>query len=232
MVLSTPIAFARTISQTDSNGLTNANAIIFANEALEDFHRKLVTAGVDAAQLQEAYLTATVAAAGNGSTFLYPTDMVFLKAIEVNYANTTQDQYITAEQVDKANIPDNQSFGWLRVNASTQHPYFDDHGDYFEVFPAFTSAHNLTQAIRIIYFKQPTQYAAVGDTMAYPEDLDQAILGYRIAANYKRSLNDFEAAVGFDAEYEKKVRDYIATLSRGVQQPIMATPLQIDGFEF
>ena len=158
--------------------------------------------------------------------------MLFLKAIQLNFANTTAEQYITAQQVDVSNIPDNQSFGWLRVNASTQPPYFDDHGDWFEVFPRFTSSHNLTQAIRIIYYLQPTLYAAVGDTMSYPEDLDQAILGSRIAANYKRSLGDFEAALAFDTDYEKKVRDYVATLSRGVQQPIRATPLQVSGWEF
>src|SRR3990167_8858907 len=105
MTLATVLNFSRTQAQTDSNGLTDANGIVWANEALEDFHRKLVTGGVDASQLQESYRDGTV---GTG-TYLYPTDMLFLKAIQVNYANTTADQYITTQQVDVSNIPDNQS---------------------------------------------------------------------------------------------------------------------------
>ena len=194
MLLTTPIAFARVQAQTDVNGLTDSNAIIFANEALEDWHRKLVKAGVDASQLQESYRAGTV---GQG-TYLYPTDMFFLKAIQLNYANTTADQYKTALQVDVSNLAEG-SFGWLRTNASTTSPQFDDRGDWFEIFPTPVAANNVTQLIRIIYYLQPTLFSAVGDTVAYPEDLDQAILGFRIAANYKRSLLDFTAAAVFDA---------------------------------
>ena len=230
MVLSTILDFARAQAQTDANGLTNANGIIFANEALEDFHRKLVTSGVDASQLQESYRNGTA----NQGTYLYPTDMLFLKAIEVNYANSTAQDYKTANQVDVSNLSDS-SFGWLRSNASTASPQFDDRGDWFEIFPTPTSAHNLTQLVRIFYYLSPTQYAAVTDTVAYPEDLDQAILGWRITASYLYSLRGAEniaAGDAFNAKYEQRVRDYITTLSRGVQQPIQATPVQITGWEF
>lgn len=234
MTLSTPIAFARAQCQTDSNGLTDANAIIFANEALNDFHRRLVDAGVDASQLQEAYRDGTVATSGNGSTFLYPTDMLFLKAIELNYASTNPGDYKTASQVDVSNLP-NGSFSWLRLNADPNYPQFDDRGDWYEVFPAFTSGHNLTRAIRLIYYLQPTQYSSTSDTVAYPESKDQAILGWRMCANYLMSLrgNDNIAAANiFNAKYEERVRNYISTVSRGSQQPLQATPLQIDGFQF
>ena len=84
--LNNVLSFSRAQTQTDSNGLTDTNGIIFANEALVDFHRRLVDHSVDASQLQESYMTATAATSGNGSTFLYPTDMLFLKSIEVDYA--------------------------------------------------------------------------------------------------------------------------------------------------
>lgn len=228
MILQTPISFARAQSQTDSNGLTDGNAIIFANEALEDFHRKLVTAGVDASQLQESYQDG---AAGTG-TYLYPTDMLFLKAIMLNYANTTADQYITAQQVDVSNLPMGQSFGWLRSNANANSPLFDDRGDWFEIFPTPTAANNVSQMMRIFYYLKPTQYTATGNTVSYPENLDQAILGWRIASNYLYSLADPEKGELFNQKYEQKVRDYIATLSRGVQQPIQVTGLPMTGFEF
>jgi len=232
MLLSTVLAFSRAQAQTDSNGLTDANGIIFGNEALQDFHRRLVTKGVDASQLQEAYTTATVPSAGNGSTFLYPTDMMFLKAIEINYTDTTANNYLTATQIDVSNLQGQSSFSWLRGNADRNAPKFDDRGDWYEIFPAFTSSDNLTNAIRIIYFLKPTDYAATSDTVAYPENLDQAILGWRVAANYLYSLNKMDEGKMFNLKYEERVNQYIGTLAKGVQQPLQATPLSISGWEF
>lgn len=216
MILTTPLAAARAHAQTDSNGLTNSNGIIFANEALVDFHRQLVKAGVDASQLQEAYRDMTA----NIGTYLYPTDMLFLKAIEVDYTGTGGDSYKRADQVDISNLP-NGSFSWLRENGSTSYPQFDDHGDWYEIFP--TPVADATSGIRIFYFLKPNLYTSVSDTVAYPENADENILGFRIAANYKRSLESFDAALVLDAEYNKRVKDYIATLSRGAQQPLQAS---------
>lgn len=233
MILSTVLNFARAQCQTDSNGLTDANGLIFANEALQDFHRRLVEKGVDASQLQESYVSASVPAAGNGSTFLYPTNMLFLKAIEVNFANTNAQDYKTASQVDVANLP-NGSFSWLRVNANKYSPQFDDRGDWYEIFPSFSGTDNLTNAIRIFYYLQPIQYSTVGDTVSYPESLDTTILGWRIAAMYKYSLGVENIGAGdkFNSKYEERVEQYIGTLGRGSQQPIQATPIQIDGWSF
>lgn len=220
--------FSRAQAQTDSNGLTNANGIIFANEALRDFHRRLTDRGVDASQLQESY---TSGVAGQG-TYLYPTNAIFLKTIELNYANTNAGDYVTATQVDVSNIPGNQSFGWLRTNASSSAPYWDDRGDWFEIFPTPTGSNNLTNMMRIFYYLKPTEYTAVSDTIAYPESLDYAILGWRIAANYLMSLGKPDQAALFYQKYEERVNQYIETLSRGSQQPIQATPLQITGWQF
>src|SRR3990167_9787260 len=123
--LSTILDFSRAQAQTDSNGLTDAKGIIFANEGLVDFRRRLIAQGVDASQLQEAYTTGVA----NTGTYLYPTDMFFLKAIEVNYTDTNTDNYITADQMDVSNIAGQNSFSWLRKNQSVQFPKFDDRGD-------------------------------------------------------------------------------------------------------
>ena len=227
-VLSDALSFSRAQAQTNSDGLSNANGIIFANEALVDFRRRLIEAGVDASQLQEAYRDGTV----NVGTYLYPTDMFWLKTIELNYANSTAADYIAANQVDVANIPGGRSFGWLRTNANGNAPWFDDRGDWYEIFPTPTSAHNLTQLIRIFYYLQPTEYTAVGDTIAYPEDIDYRILGWRIASNYLYSLGKIDEGVAFNLKYEERVKQLIATLSRGSQQPIQATGLQLTGWEF
>lgn len=226
--LATILAFSRAQAQTDSNGLTDANGIIFANEALNDFHRRLVTKGVDASQLQESYTTGT---AGVG-TYLYPTDMLFLKAIELNYTDTNANNYLLAKQVDISNLAGNSSFSWLRGNADKNQPQFDDRGDWYEIFPTPVSTDNVSQIIRIFYFLKPTEYTATSNTVAYPESLDTAILGWRIAASYLYSLGKLVEGDGFNLKYEERVKQYIGTLSRGVQQPIQATPLQMTGFEF
>ncbi len=227
MVLSDALSFARAQAQTDSNGLTNANGLIFANEALSDFHRRLVNAGVDASQLQESYRDATV----NVGTYLYPTDMLFLKAIELNYSNTNPADYKTASQIDISNLP-NGSFSWIRVNTDPSTPQFDDHGDWYEIFPTPSASHNLSQMIRIFYFLKPTAYASISDTVSYPENMDAAILGWRIAAMYYYSLNKMLEGDAFNLKYEERVKQYIGTLSRGSQQPLQATPVQITGWEF
>lgn len=233
--LSNILTFSRTQAQTDSSGITDANGIIFANEALFDFRRRLVDKGIDALGIQEAYRDASIPTLGNGSTYLYPADAMFLKAIEINYQDTSAGNYVKAEQVDHSNIPGGSSFSWLRLNQSTQYPLFADNGDWYEIFPAFTSGNNTSQAIRIIYFQKPTEYVATTDSVNYPESLDYRILGWRIAANYLYSLRTSDnIATGdkFMARYEERVKQFTGTLGRGAQQPLTATPIQLTGGEF
>lgn len=226
--LQSAIDFARTIAQDDTNGLTNAKGISFANEALVDFRRRLITQGVDASQLQESYTTGVA----NTGTYLYPTDMFFLKAIELNYTDTNTQNYITADQIDVSNLAGQNSFSWLRKNQSVQFPKFDDRGDWFEIFPTPTGSNNLTDMMRIFYFLEPTEYTATTDTVAYPESLDYRILGWRMASSYLYSLQKIEEAMAFNQKYEERVEQLIKTLSRGIQSPMQATPIQNDGWGF
>lgn len=230
MQVSDVLSFARVQAQTDSNGLTDAKGIVLANEANSDFHRRLVAGGVDASQLQEAYMSGTA----NQGTYLYPTDMLFLKAIEVNFTDTQESNYVTAQQVDVSNLSGGPrtSFSWLRANADPMSPQFDDRGDWFEVFPTPTASRNLTNLFRIFYFLKPTAYSATSDTVAYPESLDTAILGWRIAAMWYYSLNKMLEGDAFNQKYDERVRQYVSTLSRGVQSPQQATPIQDSGWGY
>src|SRR3990172_5725355 len=96
--LSDAIAFSRTQAQTDSFGLTDANGLIFGNEALLDFRRRLVDAGVDAGTIQEFVQEGTV----NTGIYSYPTNpsVLFLKTIELNYSDTRTDGKVKANQLD------------------------------------------------------------------------------------------------------------------------------------
>lgn len=228
--LQTALTYARAQVQTDTNGLTDTNGIIFANEALFDFRRKLISNGVDAGGVQEAYRDAT---AGVG-TYLYPTSpqMMFLKAIELNYANNDPTGYRTASQVDASNLPGGVSFSLLRSNGDPTNPNFDDRGDYYEIFPTPTAANNLTNAIRLLYYPVPTEFTATSDTISYPESLDYRILGLRIAANYTSSLGNALISEDLNNQYDARVKEFTSMLARGSQQPITATPIQLTGYEF
>lgn len=226
--LSDVLTFARAQAQTDTNGLTNANGIIFANSRLVDFHRQLVAKGVDASQLQEAYVpTVTPPASGNGSTFTYPTNCLALKTIEVNFTDTSAANYIRAEQVDVSNLPNQAPFSQLRINQSTMFPLFDDRGDWYEIFPAFTSSDNLTNAIRLFYYLKPTLYTSVSDNISYPISQDDGRgLGWGIAADYYYSLNKFEEGAVFDQKYQDAINKNVTTMGRGSSQPIQAVVTQ------
>ena len=227
-------SFARAQCQTDSNGLTDANLIIFANSRLVDFHRQLVEHGVDASQLQEAYCDATVPTTGNGTTLTYPSDCLALKAIELNYQNTNPQDYIRAEQVDISNLSQQNSFSYLRQYGSTQSPKFDDRGDWYEIFPTFQSGDNTSQAIRLFYYLKPTEYTATSDTIAYPESQDYRVLGFGVCADYLNSLGKFQEALAFEQKYQDRVTQYISTLGRGSSQPIQVENLIIgdNGWDF
>lgn len=224
--LNTALQYARLKAQTDSNGLSDANGIIFANEGLLDIRRRLIADGIDASGLQESYEDLT----GGEGRYLYPTDMAWLKAIELNYTDTTAQNYYTAKQVDVSNIPNLTSFSWLRANANTNDPYFNDMGDWFEIFP--TPVNGNSQGIRIWYFLQPTLYTATSDTISYPENLDYTILGLWIASSYKETLSDFTAGEMFRAQYIEKLKQWMATLGRGTQQPLQSTALSLTGWEY
>lgn len=228
------LTFSRAQCQTDANGLTNANGIIFANSRLVDFHRQLVAKGVDASQIQEAYCDAIIPSEGNGTTLSYPVDCLGLKTIEVNYANTNPQDYVRAEQVDISNLHNQNSFSYLRKYASTQAPKFDDRGDWYEIFPSFVSGNNVSQAIRLFYYLKPVEYTAVGDTVAYPESQDYRILGWGICADYYYSLNKFDEGAVFERKYQDRVTQYVETLGRGSQQPIQAQVLDVgvNGWQF
>ena len=226
--LTNVLNFSRAQAQTDSNGLTNSNGIIFANEGLLDFHRRFITQGVDASQLQEAYRDGAL----DVGTYLYPTDMFFLKAIELNYEDTDNNNYLTASQIDVSNLSGGSSFSWLRLNQNKNTPLFDDRGDWYEIFPTPTSGDNITNLIRIFYFLEPTEYTAITDTIAYPVSLDYRALGWRIAASYYYSLNKMEEGNMFNAKYEERVSQLIKTLSRGVQSPMVATTIQDSGWQY
>lgn len=226
MILSSVLSFARAQLQTNSSGLTDDNGIIFANEALQDFHRRLVQKNVDASQLTE---TSIVTSTGINN---YPSNpsLLALKAIEANYVDTSNNNFTVAQQVDVANLPGNFSFSYLRSNTNPVTPLFDDRGNSFEVFPTPTSS----IMIRMFYFAQPSIYTSSVASVNYPENLDITILGWRIAANYLYSLGTSRIPDGdkYMARYEERVKQYIDTLSRGVQTPQKTVPIQITGWQF
>lgn len=156
--------------------------------------------------------------------------MFWLKTIDINYLDTSESNYMTATQVDVANLPGQTSVPWLRLNQNANNPVFDDRGDWYEIFPTPQSGAN----IRLFGFISPTEYTSTADTVAYPVSLDYRILGWRVASNYYYSLNKFEEGDAFNTRYEERVKELVATLGRGAQKPIQVQVLNIgnSGWDF
>lgn len=231
--VSTLLSYVEQKTQAGTGNLNGANGISFLNEALLDFRSELIKRGIDAAQTQESYVaTVSVPTYPNTSTFAYPSDMYFLKTIEVNMAGGTQQDYKVAKQVDVSNLPAGTSMDWLRVNQPTSQPLFDDRGDTYEIFPTFTGAMNLTNAIKIIYYLTPTTYTATSDALVYPDSLNWYLLARKVAALYYESLNKFQEADIWEKKYRDGLDSIETTLAQGSQQPIQPEGLHLTGWEY
>lgn len=232
--VSTLLAYVETKTQAGTGTLNNTGTgIPMLNEALLDFRSELIKRNIDGSQTQESYLpTVTKPASGQGSTFAYPTDMYFLKTIEINMTTGSTNDYVQAQIMDVSNTPSQVSFDWLRLNQDMNQPMVDDRGDTFEVFPSFTNATNLTNAIKIIYYLTPTPYVNTSDTLTYPDTLDWYVLANKVAVIYYESLNKFTEADVWEQKYQKRLAKLIVTEAEGSQQPLNVQQLPTTGWEF
>lgn len=225
--VSNVITYARQLASTDSNGISDTLGIAFTNDALQNMTRSMLERGIDAAQTQESYTDLTT---NNPNTYAWPNDMFALKTIEINFTDTSANNYIQAERVDVANLQGKTSFSFLRANQSTSSPLVDNRGDTYEVFPIPPAAN--AQGIRVFYYLTPTEFTLTSDTINYPQNLDYRCLGMRVAALYKTSLGDMNAAEAFNIEYQKRLDDIIKILAPGSQQPITPEKLALTGWNF
>ena len=224
--VSNVLTYTRQMCQTDSNGITDAQGILYTSDALQDFIRSLVERGVDAAQLQESYTTLT---AGQGG-YAWPDNMFALKTIELRYGGSSQQDYIQGERVDVANLQGDTSFDYLRVNQPSNHPLFDNRGDTYEVFPTPTTTN--AGGIRIFYYILPSDYTTTADTIAYPASLDPKCLAAKNSYYYNMTLGKPDIAQGFENEYQARLNKLIRILAPKSKQPIRAQILNLTGWEF
>lgn len=232
--LSTPIQYARQIANTNSSSLTDSKAIAYATDALFVSRKEFAKYGVDAGEIAEVYFTPTAGVGvynypdGTGT----PPPLYLLKAIEVNFNNTAQSNYLPAKKLDVSNTPAGYSFDYIRVNQSTLLPLYDDHGNNFEIFPTPQANMNLVNAIKLIYFIQPVPFVAVTDGIGFPESNDPNILGYGIAANYLRSIFKYDEADKLEAKMLQKVATTVQTFGTGGQMPTSPASIPWTGGEF
>lgn len=220
------IQYAQQLAQTDSNGIGSILGLALYNDALQTMTRDLVNRDIDAAQTQEAYRNLTTT---SPNTYLWPSDMFALKTIEVNFQDSTQQNYLQATPVDVANIQ-NRSFDWLRVNQPTNNPLFDNRGDQFEIFP--TPIVSNTNGIKIFYFLTPTEAPDVGTAIAYPQTLDYRALSAKMASTYYKTQSDTNMAATYEMDYQDRIKKIINILAPSSQQPIQPQPLALTGWNF
>lgn len=220
------IQYAQQLAQTDSNNIGSVLGLALYGDALQTFHRDLLNRGIDASQTQEAYRDLTT---NSPNTYLWPSDMYMLKTIEVNWQDTTEQNYLQAMPLDVANIQ-NVSFSWLRSNQNQQTPLFDNRGDQFEIFP--TPQRTNAQGIRIFYYLTPTEPTNVGQAIQYPVTLDYRAVSCKMASLYYKTQSDVDMALVYENEYKDRIEKIIKILAPGTQQPITPQPLAITGWNF
>lgn len=225
--VSTAISYARQKAQTDSNGITDTLGLAWANNGLIDITRDFIARSVDAAQVQESYTTLSPSDAQPGR-FPWPSDMWALKTIEADFTAIGGQNYIQATKLDVSNLQGKTSWDFVRANQPTTDPAFTNHGDTGELFPTPTGS----CLVRIYYYLTPTEYTTVNDTINYPQSLDYRALGDKILTAYYQSLEKFDIADKWAAEYAKKFNDAFNILGPQSKQPIQPEKLHMTGFEF
>jgi hypothetical protein len=219
--VSTILAYAENKTQAGTGTINNTTlGVPFLNDAVVDYRKDLIKRNIDAGQISEAYATPSAPPTGQGSVFAFPTDYFFLKTIEVNMTDGQQQDYIQAQPLDAANTPAGTSYDWLRVNQDPNNPMFDDRGNVFEIFPSFAHATNFNNALKILYFVQPTVYVNLSDSIVYPDTLDWQALGTRVASLYYQSLNKFTEADYWEKKYGARIENIIVTQAQGSKQQL------------
>ena len=220
------ITYTQQLAQTDSNGIGSVLGLALYNDARMEWTRDMLNKSMDAAQTQEAYHDLTT---DSPQTHLWPEDMFSLKTIEINWHDTTEQNYLPATSLDVANIQ-GRSFSWLRANQSQEYPLFDNRGDQFEIFPTPTVANS--QGIRIFYFLKPTDATTVDDAIPYPQLLDPRTLSCKMASMYHRTQENPEMAAVYETEYQQRMSKVIRIIEPGTQQPIQPMPLRMNGWSY
>lgn len=218
------LTYARQLAQTDSNGITDALGLAFANDALQNITREMLNRNLDAAQTQESYTNLTT---NNPNTYAWPSDMFALKTIEVNMTDQSASNYLPATAVEIANLQ-HMSFDWLRINQAAASPLYDNRGDTFEIFPVPTASNN--NGIKIFYYLTPTEYGSTSANVVYPQSLDYRCMSARVASLYAASQGQLEMAQAMNVEYEKRLQDIIRILAPSSQQPIQPERLRLTGW--
>lgn len=218
------ITYTQQLCQTDSNNIGSVLGLALYNDARMEWTRDMLNKNMDAAQTQEAYRDLST---NSPNTYLWPDDMFALKTIEVNWSDTTEQNYLQADSLDVANIQ-YKSFSWLRANQSQTKPLFDNRGDQFEIFP--TPIVGNAQGIRIFYFLKPTDATSVEEAIPYPQLLDPRTLSFKMASTYYRTQSDKDMASEYENQYQQRMSKVIRIVEPGTQQPITPTPLAITGW--
>lgn len=230
--LSTVIANARILSRSDSNSMTDSDAIIYANVALDDWFKRLVERREDLF-VQESYRDITSAEIVGGSQpgrFLLPSDNILLKSLQVNLQDSTNTNlYYEAQQVDVSNLPPGITWEYMKANQASDLPTFDYRGDWIEIAP--TPTVTMTQALRIFYVLLPTYFSTTTDTIPFPYSIDISALANKIAAEYLKGLVDPLYAV-FEKKYDEAVEEMIRSIAHGEQKPLTSNGLPITGYEY
>lgn len=227
-------SLARKLARTNSNDLPDADVIDYANLCLQTIHKQLIIDGLQSSQLKEATVTLSALV----GTFATASDVWILKSAEINWQDTTnQSLWVPMGRVDLANLPAGVSVDWMRKNQPTSDPLIDWRGNVAEVFPTPTTSLpvNTTNQLKYIYWASPTEYAVIGDTVAYPESMDYRMIACYVASTFLDTLSGESAAKLSEVrmkEFLKRFDDFKKLFQQAGQEPVSPGGLNITGYEF
>jgi hypothetical protein len=231
------LSLARTLSGKDSNSLTDTIGLALANNSLMALRLILAERREDLFTKETAIdiLATNIIGGATPGIFNFPTDILTLKALFINYIDpTNQNVFKPMTIMDPSNLPMGQSLDWIRLNASQDKPQYDYQGATFEVFP--TPKDILTGAIKCLYFMKPTEYTATSSNIIYPESVDWRALAYMIGSDYLFSIAEDNATMNLAKLLMDKtnirVESFINAISEGAQNQANTKNVPLSGYEF
>ena len=237
----TIIAYARKImGNLNVYDLTDADALLFLNEAFNEAQMDLVNIRADFFVEKSIFNSIS----NNQSVIQMPLDCLLVKRIEVNFTDPTNvDYFKKCTEFDAANAP--KSWDWYLKNQPKSEPMVDLRGEFAEIAPKADADYN--NAIKIIYISKSEIYDANGDKVSnqrfsattdlipYPFSLYPEVLAYKMAEVITYTLGNTSTiqnkALGYERLYDKKMKKLVSGIETDLEV-IVSKSVPIDTRSF
>lgn len=214
--LQNAVDYARTLVRDQgTEALTDANAILFANDFERDARRLIVKR-----RKSLFVLEGTMDVSGGNGIFMLPENVLLIRDAEIDLTGLGTTYPTTP--FDPSNQPEGSTLQFLRDSQSATTPIIDFRGDRVEIFP--TPLVNVTAGLVYQAHEVPDPFTALTEMVEYPFTQDYYALAFGIAAKYLDPL-DADRAAKLLKEAYRRTLDIIDMIGPGSQLPTRAHPV-------